>query len=272
MMQEQLVLRCEDSIDGILTAIYEGFCYRKKLKTAAGPDDIRHSDAACADRIRICIGQEESCFLFAQEILIPTDPGKAKKTADTIVRRLGYSVYETLFYALCHYDEERATVAFRFLTHAFPVGSRIQEYLADPYVMRITELRRKAFREMDKLRGFVRFEDTGICLYAEIEPKCNALPLLADHFADRYPDENFMIRDLTRRTSLLHPAGRECLLMPDALLPADWQRSVLPENADPFTALWRRYFQTMGIAERKNERCQRNSAPIWYRKHMAEFD
>ncbi len=261
-MQEQLIIHCEDSIDGIYTAIYEGFCYKKKLEQTQ----------TYQDSIRICPGYTESGFLFAQEISVDTDQEKTKKTVDAIIRKLGYPVHETLFHALCHFDEERATTAFGFLTRAFPIGSRIMEHLSDPYVMRVMELHRKASREVDKLRGFIRFQDTGSFLYSQIEPKCNVLPLIADHFADRYPSENFMIHDLKRQTALLHPAGRSCFLMPDSLLPAEWLEQSGVGISDPFEALWKQYFRTMGIEARKNERCQRNTAPIWYRKHMLEFD
>lgn len=261
-MQEQLIIHCEDSIDGIYTAIYEGFC-RKKILEQTEPYQ---------DSIRICPGDATSGFLFAQDIFVSTDQEKAQKTVDAIIRRLGRQVHEILFHALCHFDEERATAAFGFLTRAFPVGGQIMEHLSDPYVMRITELHRKVFRETDKLRGFVRFQDTGSFLYSEIEPKCYVLPLLEDHFADRYPGENFMIRDRKHGTVLLHPAGRDCFLAPDSLLSEDWLQENGVGMSDPFEALWKQYFRTMGIEARKNERCQRNTAPIWYRKHMLEFE
>lgn len=261
-MQEQLIIHCEDSIDGIYTAIYEGFCHKKTLEQRE----------PYQDSIRICPGDETNGFLFAKDIFVSTDQVKAQKTVDAIIRRLGYPVHETLFHALCHFDEERATIAFGFLTRAFPVGGRIMEHLSDPYVMRIMELRRKVYRETDKLRGFVRFQDTGSFLYAQIEPKCYVLPILADHFADRYPGESFMIHDRKHRTALLHPAGRPCFLSADSFLSAEWLQENGVGLSDPFEALWKQYFHTAAIEARKNERCQRNTAPIWYRKHMLEFE
>ena len=40
---------------------------------------------------------------------------------------------------------------------------------------------------------------------------------------------------------------------------------------DPFIDLWKDFFNTIGIKERANYQCQRNLMPLWYRKHMTEF-
>ena len=38
-----------------------------------------------------------------------------------------------------------------------------------------------------------------------------------------------------------------------------------------FVDLWKVFFKSIGIEQRKNPRCQRNMLPLWYRKHMTEF-
>ena len=43
------------------------------------------------------------------------------------------------------------------------------------------------------------------------------------------------------------------------------------QTDDPFIDLWKDFFNTMGIKERENPQCQRNLMPLWYRKHMTEF-
>ncbi len=253
-MSRQLVLCCEDSLDGIFTAIYDAFVYKK------------HFTEPYTDSIAIQIGKEGNYRLFAEEINIASDSCKAEKTVWAIQKKLGFSVYRTVFYALCHFEEERASIVLGYLVRAFSTGSRIREYLSDPYVMRVMELSRKVANECNKLYGFLRFRDTGRFLFSKIEPKCNVLPILMEHFLDRYPNENFMIYDEKRCYGVVHAVGAEPFFVTDKSFLADFE-----EVPDRYEELWKQYFHTMGISERKNEKCQKNLLPKWYRNHMTEF-
>lgn len=144
-MSRELTLRCEDSLDGIFTAIYDAFVYKNQM------------ERPYTDSIKIAIG-EGNLTLFSTDLTVATDPIKVEKTVQTIQKRLGYSVYETLLEALCHYDEERASVVLGYLVRAFGSGHSIEGHLSDPYVMRVMELARKVNNEIDKFNGFLRFE------------------------------------------------------------------------------------------------------------------
>ena len=79
-----------------------------------------------------------------------------------------------------------------------------------------------------------------------------------------------MIVDDMRRTAAVHPADGETYLT--ALTDSEWERlSHTEESADPFTGLWKTFFQSVSIKERANPVCQRTLLPIWYRRHMTEF-
>lgn len=262
---EEVVLRCDNNMEGILTAIYDAFVYKNQMKESY------------EDQISIQIGDGGNLTLFSKEITVETDATKAEKTVYAIQSKLGYSIYQTVFHALCHFDEDRATVVLGYLVRAFSKGSRIREYMADPYVMRVLELSRKAANECQRMKGFLRFRDMGGFLYAKIEPKCDDILLMQDHFADRYPNENFVIYDAVRDYVLIHPAYRSCFFASkEAVGDALQKLSDAPlDNAitevDEYESLWKRYFKTMGIDERENERCQNNLLPKWYRKNMLEF-
>lgn len=253
-MSERLILRCEDSLEGIFTAIYDGFVYKNQ------------GTKPYTDSITIAIGEEGNLELFAREIVIATDREKAAKTVDAIQKKLGHYVYQKLFYALCHFDEDRGSAVFGYLVRAFPIGTRIEEHLADPYVMRVLELSRKAGNECQRLYGFLRFRDMGRFLYAQLEPKCNAIPIIMDHFEERYPNENFIIYDRLRHYAFVHQA-----FQPGFFVQGDEMNLDLSKHEDYFEELWKQYFATMEIKERHNEKCQRNMLPKWYRTTMLEF-
>lgn len=257
-MSRELMLRCEDSLDGIFTAIYDAFVYKNQM------------ERPYTDSIHIAVG-EGNLTLFATELQVSKDSIKVSKTVQTIQNRLGYSVYTTLLEALCHYDEDRASIVLGYLVRAFGCGHSIEGHLSDPYVMRVMELARKVNNERDKFYGFLRFEEIGKAdeetkgvLLAQVEPKCNLVPLMMEHFADRFPNEDFIIYDNNRKIAAVHRKYHACTLV-------EGQELQIPEErGDYFAELWKQYFATMEIASRHNERCQNTLMPKWYRKHMTE--
>ena len=43
------------------------------------------------------------------------------------------------------------------------------------------------------------------------------------------------------------------------------------ETPDVYVDMWKTFFETISIEERRNPRCQRNMLPLRYRKYMTEF-
>lgn len=271
-MSEELILRCEDSLEGIFTAIYDAFVYKNRM------------EQPYTDSIQIAVGEGGNLSLFAREITVETDADKVYKTVHTIQTRLGYSVYDRLLVSLCHFDEDRATTVLGYLVRGFAKGPRMSEHLADYYVMRVMELSRKVYNEREKFYGFLRFElipaehlqktaeelaipgsgEKGI-LFAAIEPKCNLVPIMMEHFADRFPNEHFIIYDPTRKLAAVHEAYHSCVLVAGQELTAGGG------ERDYIQTLWKHYIEVMEIKPRHNEKCQRTMMPLWYRKHMPEL-
>lgn len=249
-----LILQCEDSVEGILTAIYDAFVEKNKMT------DYRDGD------IRIAIGGVQDLFLFAQMQSVETDLDKAQKTLFSIQKKVSFLAYKRVLSALCHYDTDRGNVVLGFLIKAFPMGAKVMEAFADPYVMRMTELARKVDNESHLFCGVIRFTDVGKFLYSEIEPKCNVLPQVLEHFEDRYPNEHYVIYDKKKQAALVHPAFCQSFFV----YGDEWNVDI-SQFDDRFENLWREYFSHIEIRERHNPKCQNNLLPKWYRKNMAEF-
>ena len=247
-------MQCEDSLEGILTAIFDAFVEKNKMQEYHDGD------------IAIVIGENHTLSLFAQQMQVETDLDKAQKTLLSIQKKISYLAYKKVLSALCHFDADRGNVVLGFLVKGFPMGARVLEDMADPYVMRVIELSRKVDNESHMFLGLVRFFDLGKFMYAEIEPKCHVLPQIMEHFADRYPNEHYVIYDKKRHVALIHLAfGNSFFVSGD-----EWNID-LSQHEDYFERLWSQYFKTIAIEERYNPRCQNNLIPKWYRKHMPEF-
>lgn len=250
-----LILQCEDSVEGILTAIYEAFVEKNKMSEFHDGD------------IAIAIGENLNLNLFAREVHVKTDLNKANKTLSAIRSRISYQAYQNVLSALCHFALDRGDAVLGYLVKGFAMGARVSEALADPYVMRVMELSRKVGNECQLFNGFVRFHDMGKFLYSEVDPKCYVLPQVMEHFEDRFPNENYVIYDSRRKAALVHPAYMQSFFV----YGEEWNID-LSQQQDYFESLWAQYFTHIAIKERTNPRCQNNLLPKWYRKNMVEFN
>lgn len=257
---EETILICEDSQEGIFTGIYEAYALRIPRK-----------------QIRLQIGEAEMPRLFATYQKAEPDAEKADKVANTLKKRFGEEDYRMICMALTAPDTEKAQAVFR--TVEWGLSNRfyksVFEHLSDDSVRRVMKLSRSAWNEYQHLRGFLRFRELeGGLLYTNLCPKNNVLAVLAVHFADRFPMENFIICDEKRDLYAVHPAGKPWFLMKEDAK----KTAVREENTGRLTSeeaayqdLFRRFCRAISIKERNNPNLQRNLLPLRFRPYMVEF-
>ena len=123
--------------------------------------------------------------------------------------------------------------------------------------------------------GFLRFRELeNGTLYAEIEPDNDILDLLGPHFRVRFPQDRWLIRDLKRGKALAWD-GKEVRLFSEAEANGDIVKDVLKKGSaeaeEGVRDLFRLYFKTIEIEERRNPALQDRFVPRRYRKHLPEF-
>lgn len=255
-MEENIVLVCEDSMEGIFTGIYEAYALR-----------IPH------ERIRLETEGEGDLRLFCTYRKVAPEAEKTEKVIRTIRPLLGEEDYRTLCFALSAPSADKAQAVYRTIVYALAhrTGRSALEHLADDNIRRILELSRGAGNEFVHLRGFLRFQEleTGM-LYAEIAPRNNVLPMLAVHFADRLPTENFIIFDAGHNLYAIHPAQKEWFLMQGQETEGEVS-VVLSEEEKYYQELFRHFCHNISIEGRKNLKLQRNMLPLRFRSYMVEF-
>lgn len=136
-----------------------------------------------------------------------------------------------------------------------------------PYVRRVAEAERKAVGEAHRFLGLVRFVCAGGNLFVgDIEPDCNILPLIGEHFYDRFCDQRIVLRDLKRYTAFVSepPNGWWITELPEGELPP------LPDDKE-FSDMWKAYFNNIANPERANKKLQQGFVPLKHRKHLTEF-
>ena len=254
--EEKLILCCEDSLDGIFSGVYEGWAGR-----------YGHP------RVELLLEEVHNMELFARYIQVPTDPERAGKVARTIRSRMGQKVFEEIGRAALSFEADRGTAVYQLIAHALSMEQpgRVLEVLTDPWVIRVMYLARNVWNEAHHLLGFVRFEELqNRVLLSVIRPKNRVLPILALHFADRLPKENWMIYDRGRQEFAVHPAGRPWVLVRGETLDED-MRNQMSDQEREFRELWKGFLRNIMIEERKNEELQVQMLPKRFQKYMTEF-
>lgn len=193
--------------------------------------------------------------------MVTADAGKVEQLVRAIQSKLGFSVYDSILRALCHYDRDRATVTFGYLVRAFAKGSSIP-HETDSRMLKVVEMSRRVEIELNKLYGFLNFRQDKDILLAEIEPKCNLIPLMMDHFADRFYNEDFLIFDTKRKSMLMHEAFQPCVVFAGINLPS------VDEGEDYYQNLWKQCSLSPEMKTRNGQQSSSSLLPSWYRIYM----
>ena len=205
MEYKKKMLICDDTMEGIFTAVYDGWRWENR-----------------GFSVGIAVREPDHPELFTENLEIISDSVKAFKVARTIKNRLGGQVYEAVCYAAASVHPEKGTAIFYLLRRALEKG-RI---------------------------------DTRV------------LELLAPHFSDRFPNENWMIYDKKRQKVLAHEQGGECTVYIQAVLNT---QEMDPVQSDEYENLWKAFCSHITIPERKNPGLQRQFVPLKFRSNMPEF-
>lgn len=249
-----IIYTCKDTFEDMMTCIYDAWASRE------GHHNIRLATEP--------VGNLE---LFCEYRHVDADIDRAARVIRSIQKKISFYAYQMVFRCAMSAVPDKLDIIYRFLQFGFAYPDKATSMLQHPYVIAIFEANRKVSNETHLFREFTRFSalSNGI-LVAHIEPKSNLLTLLYPAFDDRMPSENWMIVDDTRKLAAIHEADTETYLtnLSDDEFEKLKQSEQLP---DPFIDLWKTFFQTVGIRERQNPICQRTHLPIWYRKHMTEF-
>ena len=177
------IFLCEDNIDGIFTGIYDAWASK-----------YGHAN------ISLTTCPPDNYVLFCEYITVQTDYGKSQKVARTLQKCLGEETYTELCQAALASETgpgkkkamDKADAIYRTVILALSLkdGSKVLNYLGEPYISRVFQLSRCAGNEAHHLLGFLRFQEleNGL-LFARIHPKNHVLPFLGEHFSDRLPQD-----------------------------------------------------------------------------------
>lgn len=255
-MEQKYIYRCEDSAEGIFTAIYDAWA-----------SVHRHEE----NKIEVRKEEWEETVLFAEYIEVEPDAEKSEKVQRSIRLRISEEAYEMVMKAVFSQEPEKGEVIYRFLIYAYREGARACRSYGNPWVMKLFAAVRNYDNESHHLKGFLRFDEqeNGLLL-ARYAPKNHVLGDLMEHFADRMNGEDFMILDEKRRMVGVHKKGAPWFVY--RLMPEEYRLfSEAYKEEDSYAALWKIFHRSIAITERENTALQRNNLPLRFRPYMTEF-
>ena len=236
----------DGSFAGLLCCVYESY-YQKELPLA-----IFH------------YGEAQDTLFPIKEII--TDDIAAKKVENSIARKISPEALKLVRLCYLSNAESREMIILQFLRLGYKVGPPAINMLAHDAVHTITKIVKNVQREGIFYKEFLRFSEYNRALAAIIEPKNFVLPIIAPHFCDRFPSEQFMIYDKSHKYAFIHQNGEKSLISLEHL--------ELPEADDEekkYRTLWKQFYNTIAIEGRINPKLRMSNMPKRYWVHMTEF-
>ena len=236
----------DGSFEGLMCCVFESYRSGEKPSAIFGPG-------------------ERQLSLFDYKSIV-TDREKADRVTIAVSRKICPDALDFVQRAFLTFLIGKERDILLFLQLGFRHGRKVMVMLHNNVVDRLSKAVRHLGREAHLLSGFLRFSDAGGALVAQITPKTFVLPILAPHFAARYPDENLMIYDKSHRTAFFcHKGKMKICPIEDFIMPDPGKEELM------FRSLWKLFYNTIGIKERFNPKCRMAHMPKRYWENMTEF-
>ena len=248
----------DNTLDGLLTAVFDSFLLKQQ------PEYL--------------LAEGEQLPLFVdQQYRVHTDSEKAERVWKGLEKYLSKDGLHMI--TISWLSEERALnlPLLNFICKVFKLKIKGYERNAsDEDVLAVRNTCRHVLHEQLRMKQFIRFQKAKDGTYlAVVSPDHNVLPLIIDHFQDRFNDQPWLIYDAKRHYGYYYgafpaPSKRRGEVISvtfedEAALPFDLSNGKM--DAD---ILSDNYFKAICIKERMNPKKQLSDMPRRYWKYMTE--
>ena len=259
-----LVYTFDRTFDGVLSAVFDAF--------------FRHQEPD------MLMGEGEQLPLFCDETWhVTTTEEKASRVWKGLEKLLTKEAMRLIMVSWLSEEKELSTPLLHYIYKVFKTGKSVERNFSDADVLYVTNTARRVMHEQLRMKQFIRFQKAKDGTYlGVVSPDNNVLPLITDHFRDRFGDQAWLIYDAKRKYGYYYSpseTGDEALTritfedentLPFSLEDGKMNEEILSENDRLFQSLWQTYFKAICIKERMNPRKQLSDMPRRYWKYMTE--
>ena len=267
-----LVYTFDNTLDGLLTAVFDSFLLKQQPEY-------------------LLVEGEQLPLFVDQQYQVVTDSEKAERVWKGLEKHLSKDGLHMI--TISWLSEERALnqPLFNFICKVFKLKIKdFERNASDEDVLAVRNTCRRVLHEQLRMKQFIRFQKAKDGTYlAVVSPDHNVLPLITDHFSDRFNDQPWLIYDAKRHYGYYYsltpnpsPKGEgsnykviRVTFEDEASVPFDLSNGkmdadILSDNDQLFQDLWRTYFKAICIKERMNPKKQLSDMPRRYWKYMTE--
>jgi probable DNA metabolism protein len=249
----------DGTMDGLLTAVFDAYALKEQ------PEELLKSGDALP--------------LFCDHTyLVTTDEEKAQRVWTGLEKKLEREALKLISVSWLSELPELSTPLFHYIYKVFQQGD-ISRNFADPDVLAVTNIARRVLHEQLRMKQFIRFQKAKDGTYlAVVSPDHNVLPIITDHFQDRFNDQPWLIYDAHRHYGFYYDGHAAPIritfenefAVPFSLENGKLNEDILSSDDQLLQDLWRTYFKAICIKERMNPRKQLKDMPRRYWKYMTE--
>ncbi|GGB84976.1 TIGR03915 family putative DNA repair protein [Dyadobacter sediminis] len=247
----------DGTLEGLLTAVFD--CYQRKAGT-----------------VKIVSQENFHPDVFQESFTVVSADEKANRVWAGLRKKLDKDWMLRFYKSFLSENPDTFQDLLEFSRYILDNPAGAGENFGNKHVLAVSQMAQKVHREKHRMEAFIRFQQTadGI-FYAHIEPDFNVLPLISDHFKNRYADQKWIIYDLKRKYGLyfnLETVEEVAFDFTTEMSPA---LNALPETLlDPkeelYSLLWKDYFRSTNIPARKNMKLHIRHIPKRYWKYLSE--
>ena len=252
----------DNTLNGLLTAVFDSFFLHQQ------PEFL--------------LAEGEQLPLFADEPhRVVTDGEKAERVWKGLEKHLSQEGLHMITISWLSEERTLNQPLFNFICKVFrqPQVKGMEHNASDPDVLEVRNTCRRVLHEQLRMKQFIRFQKAKDGTYlAVVSPDHNVVPLIIDHFQDRFNDQPWLIYDAHRHYGYYYDGAAAPIRItfedessvPFNLTNGKLDAEVLSSDDAIFQQLWRTYFKAICIKERMNPRKQLSDMPRRYWKYMTE--
>ena len=246
----------DNTFEGLLTMVFESYSRREF------PDEILS-------------GEGSQNQLFASNIEITTNVQKAERVWNGIVARSSEDNAHRIYRVFLSGLPDTPILLMNFIRVIIDSNVNQEMNFSLPVVVDVHKLHQKVCREAQRIHMFTRFQKTiEGSYYASFAPMYDVLPLCIPHFRDRFADQQWIIYDLKRNYGFLYNLKTvERVVFDDLKVNSQngqLHTSLLADDEKLFQKLWKQYFKSICIEERRNDKVHRQHLPQRFWKYLPE--
>jgi probable DNA metabolism protein len=203
--------------------------------------------------------------LLDETVRVRADAALAESISRDICELISRSALRRSYRAFLSEEDGAEYHIHRYLRLGWEMGASVDARLGDEHVHAVHGMSRRTGCEAHRMQGLLRFRQLeGGLYYAPMRTRCDVLCLVARHFLGRMGDQDWIIHDLRREQAALCRGGSLGFIALTEFGPRLSEREMLCQE------MWRDYFKTIAVRERRNPRLQKSFMPMRYWEFLVE--